>query len=226
LSLKRERKFAIRLANVEAALYSAGRPVELESLKGVADTKSENVIKKLIIMLTKRYEERGSALEIRQLPQKRAVMQLRPEFSDLVRRFTNRPLLTSGPLKTLSFIAFHQPIEQVKVIEDRGSHAYSHLKMMEDMGLIMRDRVGHRTIIIKTTCYFSEYFGFSEDPMKSKLQLRSIFNSLKITKLDNGDHDGDMEAPITVPNLASKAMLELQEQMADEGIADYPRPSD
>ena len=226
MSLKIEEKFVIRLANVEAALYSAGRPVDIESLKGVANTKSETVIRKLIMTLANRYEERGSALEIRQLPQKRAVMQLRPEFTDMVRRFTNRPLLTSGPLKTLSFIAYHQPIEQVKVVEDRGSHAYSHLKMMEDMGLILRDRISHRTVIIKTTCYFAEYFGFSDDPIKSKLQLRSIFSSLKITKLDNGDHDGEMESPITVPNLESEAILELRKQMAEGGIADYPRPSD
>lgn len=226
MNIKREKKFAIRITNIEAALYSAGRPVEIESLKSVANTKSENVIKKLIITLAKRYEERESALEIRQLPHKRAVMQLRPEFTDMVRRFTNRPLLTSGPLKTLSFIAYHQPIEQIKVIEDRGSHAYSHLKIMEDMGLIVRDRVSHRTVIIKTTSYFAEYFGFSDDPIKSKLQLRSIFSSLKITKLDNGNHDGDIETPIKVPNLEPEAILELQEQMTEDRIADYPRPSD
>jgi len=226
MSQRREKSFGRRLANVEAALYSAGRPVEIDSLKNVAGTKSENVVRKLVKALAKIYEERGSALEIKELPRKRAVMQLRAKFTDMVRRFTNRPLLTSGPLKTLSFVAYHQPIEQVKVVEDRGSHVYSHLKRMEDMGLIVRERMNYRTVIIKTTSYFAEYFGFSNDPMRSKLQLRSIFNAMKITKLDNGNYNGEIEGPITMPQFDSETIPEVEDIIAEEGIADYPRPSD
>lgn len=176
-----------RLAMLEAALYSAGRPVDIESLKFVVGTKSNNVIQKLIGELAFRYEARYSALEIKILSKKRAVMRLKDVFEITVKRFTNRPLLTSGPLKTLSYIAYHQPVEQVKVVADRGTHVYSHLKMMEEMGLIVRERLNGRGYIIETTPYFADYFGFGHDPMKSRLQLRQMFSTMKIHKLDNGD---------------------------------------
>ncbi len=186
-----EYKQAKRISVLEAALYSAGRPIEIESLQNVLMTRSNKVVKKLMRSLEKRYEARGSALEIKELPGNRVVLRLRKNFSDMVRKFTNRPLLTMGPLKTLSYIAYYQPVEQSKVILDRGSHAYAHLRMMEEMGLIFRERQSGREVLINTTPYFSDYFSFSRDPLKSKLQLRMMFNKMKITKLDNGDEEID-----------------------------------
>lgn len=179
-----------RLAMLEAALYSAGRPLDMESLKLVVRTKSDKVILRLVRELSLRYEARRSALEVKILPGSRAVMRLRQRYDMTVKRFTTRPLLTIGPLKTLSYIAYHQPVLQSKVIEDRGNHVYAHLRHIEEMGLITRERLNGRGSIVETTAYFSDYFGFGHDPQKSKIQLRQIFNQLKIHKLDNGDDKG------------------------------------
>ena len=176
-----------RLAMLEAALYAAGRPVDLESLKLVVGTRSDKVVLRLVEELSLRYEARRSALEVKTIPGERAVMRLKDVFERSVKRFTNRPLLTSGPLKTLSYIAYHQPVEQIKVVADRGTHVYSHLKMMEEMGLITRERLNGRGYIIETTPYFSDYFGFGHDPYKSKIQLRQMFSTMRIHKMENGD---------------------------------------
>jgi segregation and condensation protein B len=181
-----------RINLLEAALYSAGRPVNFENLKRVVKTKSNKVVTKLIKELSNHYDKRESALEVKSLPGKRAVMRLKTKYKNLVKRHTNKPLLSSGPLKTLSFIAYNQPVEQIKVINDRGSHAYSHIKMMKDMGLIRRRKLKSRSYIIETTDYFSDYFGFGYDPIKSRIQLRQVFNALKIHKLDNGNGDESM----------------------------------
>jgi len=177
-----------RIAMLEAALYAAGRPVNISDLMNVIRTKSEKVIKSLLQDLAIKYEVRKSALEVRHLPDGLAVMRLKEQYDETVKRFTNRPLLTSGPLKTLSYIAYHHPVEQTQIIADRGNHVYSHLKKMEEMGLITREKV-NGSYLVETTPYFSEYFGFGQDPMKSKIQLRRIFNDLKIKKLENGEED-------------------------------------
>jgi segregation and condensation protein B len=184
-------RYQERLTVLEAALYAAGRPVDLEGLKLVVQTKSERIIRKLVNELSIRYQTRQSALEIKILPGNRAVMRLKEEFDSSVKTFTNRPLLSTGPLKTLSYVAYHQPVEQMKVVEDRGSHVYSHLRLMEEMGLIIRKRLNNRGYMIETTRYFSEYFGFGYDPLKSKIQLRQMFNSLKIHKMDNGEEKSE-----------------------------------
>lgn len=210
-----------RLALLEAALYAAGRPVDIENLKTVIRTRSNKVITRLIEKLARRYEVRGSALEVKAIPEKRAVMRLKPDYSTMVKRFTNRPLLTIGPLRTLSYIAYHQPVEQVKVVTDRGSHVYNHLKLMEEMGLISRERINGRGYVVETTAYFSEYFGFGQDPLKTKLQLRQIFSTLKIHKLNNGNGKG-YPPELMNAHLADGALADSEENPL-KGVYSVPR---
>jgi len=185
-----DKRWTRRLAALDAALYAAGRPVDIESMKRIVRTRSNRVIRRLMRALAKRYDERGSSLEVKELPGDRFVLRLRAEFADMMRGFARRPLLTLGPLKTLSYIAYYQPIEQRKVAAERGSHVYAHLRMMEQMGLIARERDADNGVVVRTTAYFADYFGFSQDPFKSRLQLRMMFSNMKITKLDNGNGNG------------------------------------
>ncbi len=183
---KREELMEHRLQDLEAALYSAGRPLTIDEIKPVLRTRSATVSKKVISDLRKRYAARDRALEVTRLKDGRVALQLKQEYDDFVKQFNNKPLLKLGPLKTLSYIAFHQPVDQRQVINDRGSHVYSHLRMMENMGLIHRERTEDRSYTITTTSFYSDYFGFSHNPERSKLQLKQIFRELKITKMENG----------------------------------------
>jgi segregation and condensation protein B len=113
-------------------------------------------------------------MEILALKDERYVLQVKAEFTPLIKKLVNRPLLSSGPLKTLSYIAYRQPITQKRVIEVRGQHAYGHVKMLKDMGLIMAERSG-RSLALKTTDYFADYFGLTQDMSVLKRDLRKIF---------------------------------------------------
>ena len=106
-------------------------------IKPILRTRSDNVSRKVITVLGNRYNIRNRALEIVHLKDGRVSMELKQVYDDFVKQFNNKPLLKLGPLKTLSYIAFHQPVDQRQVITDRGSHVYSHLRMMENMGLVM-----------------------------------------------------------------------------------------
>lgn len=163
-----------KLALIEAALYVAGRPLDLKTLGSVIKTRSKTKIKMLTDALMKEYENRDKALEIIELEDERFVMQLKAEYTPRVRRLAIRPLLTVGPLKTLSYIAYRQPVPQTQVIDVRGHHAYNHLKQLEELGLIHRGRAG-RTKVIQTTEFFADYFGLSHDTRTMKKQLKGIF---------------------------------------------------
>ena len=176
-----EEKFKRDLALLEAALYVAGRPLDLKTLGSVLKTRSKRKVQKLARTLIKEYKERNTALEILELEDGRFVMQLKAEYTPMVRRISTRPLLPTGPLKTLSYIAYRQPVLQKQVIEVRGSHAYHHIKQLVDAGLITRERVG-RNIVLKTTPYFADYFGLSHDIKTMKKQLKSLFESLGMEK--------------------------------------------
>lgn len=219
----RESKQIERLALLEAAIYAAGRPVDVESLKRVVKTRSDRVIQKLVRALAKRYDTRGSSLEIKELPGNRVVLRLRTKFAKVVRRYAKRPLLTTGPLKTLSYVAYHQPVEQTRVAMERGSHVYAHLRTMEQMGLIIREKSSGREVIVRTTPYFADYFGFSHDPIKSRLQLRRMFSRIKITKLNNGNDDSSKNM-MTEPSMPPQALAEVDGSL-HEGLAEYTSPN-
>lgn len=170
--LKRE------LALVEAALYVAGRPLDLIELCSVLKTRSKNKAKKLVTMLAKEYASRNTALEILELKDERYVLQLKADFTPHVRKLVKRPLLSTGPLKTLAYIALRQPISQKRVIEVRGHHAYGHIKLLKEMGLIVLERKG-RSSILRTTDYFADYFGLSHDISVMKRELKKILEGDK-----------------------------------------------
>jgi segregation and condensation protein B len=101
-------------------------------------------------------------------------MQLKADYTVKVRRLATRPLLSAGPLKTLAYIAFRQPVPQTQVIEVRGHHSYGHLKQLEEMELISREGIGRKRMI-RTTGFFADFFGLSHDLRTMKRHLKTIF---------------------------------------------------
>jgi len=172
-SLKEE-KFTRDLAVLEAALYVAGRPLDLKTLGRLIGTRSKTKVKRLAKALIGKYRNRVTALEILELEGERFVLQLKAEYTPKVRRLATRPLLSRGPLKTLSYVAYRQPVPQLQVIDVRGHHAYGHLKQLEDLDLIIRERAGRKKVI-RTTEFFADYFGLSHDLRTMKRQLKSVF---------------------------------------------------
>lgn len=165
------------LALVEAALYVAGRPLDLNELCQVIGSRSKKRAQKYAETLMQEYNARSTALEVLALKDERFVLQVKPEFTPLIKKLVNRPLLSSGPLKTLSYIAIRQPVSQKRVIDVRGQHAYGHVKLLRDMGLIAAERSG-RSMALKTTDFFADYFGLAHDTATMKKDLKKIFGTI------------------------------------------------
>ena len=192
-------KAKTKLALVEAALYVTGKPLDLKTLGAVVGFRSEEKVKELGRLLKERYGSNGSALEVLELSDGRFVMQLKPQYVPDVKRLATRQLLTPGPMKTLSFIAYRQPITQSYVAKVRGNLAYSHVKQLRDIGLITEEKVG-RTKMLRTTPNFADYFNLSHETPALKKQLESLFENIKTQK-------AAVKAP--APNTAPKSQLQV-----------------
>jgi len=176
------------LVLVEAALYVAGHPLDMNELCSVLKTRSKARTRKVVDKLVQDYLNRTTALEILELKDERFVMQLKSDFTPHVKKFVNRPLLSVGPLKTLSYIAYRQPVAQKRVIDVRGHHAYGHVKELKDMGLIASERNG-RSMVLRTTEYFADYFGLSQDTASMKRELKHVFENfpkVEDSRTENG----------------------------------------
>jgi segregation and condensation protein B len=156
-------------ARIEAALYSAGRPLSLDDLIRASGTDSKEKTRRVIIDLAKKAKATFRAIEIAQLDDGRYVFQLRPEYTPLVRKFAQHPLLPSAALKTLSYIAYEQPVTSKRLVQIRGSQVYSHIKVLEQLQFVEHENLG-RLKVYRTTPKFQSYFGITDlNAIKSKL---------------------------------------------------------
>ena len=166
---------------LEAALYVAGRPLDLKTLGSIIKTRSKKRIQKHIRQLIEKYEARNSALEIVAFNDGRYSLQLKAEYVSLVKQLTLRPLLTLGPLKTLAYIAYQQPITQSQVTAVRGSQAYTHIRELKRLGFLTTKKLG-RTQILQTSPVFADYFNLSRDAHLFQKQIKALIRSLETPK--------------------------------------------
>ncbi|MBT8173197.1 MAG: SMC-Scp complex subunit ScpB [Nitrosopumilus sp.] len=159
-------------ARIEAALYSAGRPLRLEDIIRASGTESRTKTLDLLQNIMKKTKTAFKALEIVILPDGSYVMQLKPEYSSTVKRYASKPVLPNATLKTLSYIAYMQPISSKQLVETRGSGVYSHLKELRQLDYISHQNVG-RLKIYSTTDKFQKYFGIQGDVEDLKQRLFS-----------------------------------------------------
>lgn len=159
----------------EAALYVSGRPLDLKTIGSIIGARSEDKIKSIALSVAERYRSVDSPIQVLELPDGRFVMQLKGEFARNVRRLASRPLLTPGPLRTLSFIALRQPVPQAHVVRVRGKLAYGHVKQLRGMDLITDERVG-RTRILRTTATFADYFNLPHDTAAMKREIKNVLD--------------------------------------------------
>ena len=157
-------------ARIEAALYSAGRPLRIEDIIRASGTESRTKTLDLLNVIMKKTKTAFKALEIVILPDGTYVMQLKPEYSSTVKRYASKPVLPNATLKTLSYIAYMQPIASKQLVETRGSGVYAHLKELRQLDYITHQNVG-RLKIYTTTEKFQKYFGIKGDveDLKSRL---------------------------------------------------------
>ncbi|AKB86069.1 Segregation and condensation protein B [Methanococcoides methylutens MM1] len=153
---------------IEAVLFAAGGAVDAQTLAKVVN-KTAKTVKPVVQELMEEYSTRETGMEIIDLGG-RYVMQVKAEYTDLVSPVAPKEL-RSPILRTLSMIAYHQPVVQAELVDMRGNSAYDHIRELKERGLI--EAVPHgRTKLLQTTHLFADYFGLtSNDPESIKKKI-------------------------------------------------------
>lgn len=162
---------------VEAALFSAGRPVAVEEIAQSTGLPQENV-RQLLKGLAGDYESRGSAVEVAKVGEK-WTMQIRMEYTDRAQAFAP-PEIPKDLLKTAALIAYHQPILQSDLFDMVGSKVYEHTQTLESLNLINKKPSG-RSFELTTTRYFVEFFGLKETNREGIRRLLAEKAGVKFT---------------------------------------------
>jgi len=155
------------MRRLEAALFIAGRPLELGELGKVTGL-AEEAVKTTLQRLQEDYESRGSALRIALIGSKWS-MEVQEAYLDV----TQNVAPTEIPrelLRSVALIAYHQPIKQSELAGLIGERAYDHVRALQDYKFINLRPKG-RTFEITTTNAFLEYFGIEA---RSREDVRQV----------------------------------------------------
>lgn len=143
---------------VESVLFSAIKPVSINEIKeatGLSPKKIDEAIKALIEDYNVKRKNEIS-MEIVKAGNKYA-MQVKKKFLDQS-IMVAKPEIQSYLLKTLTLIAFHQPIKQSNLRRMIGPKVYDHVDELAAMKLIYAKKY-KTTEMLTTTKLFPEYFG-------------------------------------------------------------------
>lgn len=149
---------------IESVLFSASKPLSISEIKQATNL-SRGKIGDAINGLIKNYNEdrkNETAIEVIRAGDK-YTMQVKKRFSDKSVMVAD-PEIEDTLLKTLTLIAFHQPLKQSNLRRMIGQKAYDHVDELASMKLIHARKHGS-TEMLTTTKRFPEYFGIdSTDP--------------------------------------------------------------
>ena len=217
---------------IEAALLAAGRPLNIDQLKGLFDGRTapeKAEIRQAIATLNEEYEERGMVISEVASGFR---MQVKSAMADRLHKlWEERPPRYSRALfETLALIAYRQPITRGDIEEIRGVSVSSNIIRQ----LLERDWVrvvGHRDVpgrpaMFGTTKGFLDYFSLKKlddlPPLADLSDWESLRVQLNLPEVEDQSETGDEEAvdamvselPVLYPEAADEA--EDGEEFPDE----------
>ena len=152
---------------LEAALFSACRPVTAEELATLDAEASPADIRVALEQLREHYDFDQHGVELVELAGGYQIL-TRPAFAAALERaqFSVRtPKLSAATLETLAVIAYRQPVGRVEIEEIRGVSAGGVLRSLQERGLIEvvgRSEALGRPLLYGTTPLFLELLGMRD----------------------------------------------------------------
>lgn len=142
---------------VEAALFSSAGSLRLSEIALKTDIPEEEV-RYAVMDLRKEYDSRNSAITIAKFGSEYRMM-LRSEYADFTGMFS-RAEMSGGTMRTLSTIAYNQPVLQSELSRVLGSRTYDDVRELIERGFVSGRKEG-QTLELRTTQKFKEYFGIT-----------------------------------------------------------------
>jgi segregation and condensation protein B len=152
---------------LEAALFSAGRPVTAEELAALDPDANAADVRVALEQLREHYDFNQHGVELVDLAGGYQIL-TRPVHAAAIERAqisVRAPKLTAATLETLAVIAYRQPVGRVEIEEIRGVSAGGVLRSLQERGLIEvvgRSEALGRPLLYGTTALFLELLGMRD----------------------------------------------------------------
>lgn len=156
---------------VEALLFACAKRMSIEEISKITGIRDYDQIKAALNELKADYEIRGTSVVLLE-EEGHWKLTIKDHYLPMVQRVITQTELDRPLMETLAVIAWKYPVLQAEVIKIRHNKAYDHLKQLEELGFIIRNKFG-RTRKITLTQKFFEYFD-----LPTKEQAKEAFKSI------------------------------------------------
>ncbi|MBR9679608.1 MAG: SMC-Scp complex subunit ScpB [Candidatus Altiarchaeota archaeon] len=137
---------------LEAALFISGRTMSIDELVKLSGAGRYDVIEELDHLSEK---HQGPIVLVR--TDTTAKMTLQDKYQKEL-WMLGHPELGKGELRTLTVVAYYEPIKQSDVVRMRGNKTYEQVASLESNGFVRSQKFG-RTKVLRLGHKFFEYFG-------------------------------------------------------------------
>ncbi len=198
---------------LEALLFAAGKPMSVHELTEALGAPDYRPVQRALRQLGRTYSGRATALEVRHVGDRYA-LQLKETFVPTAHAVT--PVeMAPRTLKTLTLIAYHQPMLQSLLARMIGDAAYEEVVRLRGLGLIQADPKG-ATLELTTTRTFAEYFGIASTRPEEIRQFLEKKLGVTPSSMATGSPSGAEGSSAPAPSAAA----------APAGAATVPPSSD
>ena len=153
----------VNTKKVEAVLFAVGKEISVERLACLCSLDIP-LTEQILTQLEQDYQQRDHSLKLTQ-KENGWKLTVKDEFVPLVSNLVSSTELERPLMETLAVIAWRYPIIQSEVVKLRNASAYDHMRQLEEMGYIQKEKFG-RTYKVKLTKRFFEYFDLPSEEAK------------------------------------------------------------
>lgn len=214
-------------AIVEAVLFTMGNSVELRQLAAAID-QSENVARRVVTSLQKRYQKENRGMQIIEL-ENAYQMCTRAEYYENLIRVASAPkkhVLTDVVLETLSIIAYKQPVTKMEISKIRGVSSDHAVNRLVEYGLVYEagrmDAPG-RPALFATTEEFLRRFGVGSttdlptmNPEQEEEIRQEVEEELQMKLNEMGEPENGEDTSLDLEEAVERAMEEENQEIGRE----------
>ena len=156
-------KMEENLKKIEAVLFAVGKEITSERIASLCSMEVKQV-EEIMQVLSSHYSQMNNSLQIVK-KENGWKLTVRDHYVPLVSSLVSNTELERPLMETLAVIAWRYPVVQSEVVKLRNAKAYDHMKQLEEMGFVAKEKHG-RTFKVKLTKKFFEYFDLPSEEAK------------------------------------------------------------
>ena len=174
------------LKKIEAVLFAVGKEITSERIASLCSMEVPQV-EAVMQILSSQYAQMNNSLQIVK-KESGWKLTVRDQYVPLVSSLVSNTELERPLMETLAVIAWRYPVVQSEVVKLRNAKAYDHMKQLEEMGFVAKEKQG-RTFKVKLTKKFFEYFDLPSEEAKQAF-LKHVSSEL-LKEAEDVDKEAD-----------------------------------